>query len=194
MTFVSPTLYLERGADVNAKRRDHWTPLHLASYWCGKPDIVRVLLDHGAKVNGVDNLLRTPLHLVAVGPYESKEDGVSVARLLLERGADASALDLNSETPLHLASSLVGRLEIAQLLLEHATVKNDLGQNPPGLQGEYFISPKIIFALLILFPRARRRCKRTTEGLLDSVASCLSIWEGRDCAGASRPWCKPKRG
>ena len=54
ITFVSPTFFLERGADVNARRKDHWTPLHLASYF-GKPDVARVLLDHGAKANAVDN-------------------------------------------------------------------------------------------------------------------------------------------
>jgi ankyrin repeat protein len=119
---------------VNARRRDHWTPLHSASYF-GKPDIARVLLDHGAKANAVDNLLRTPLHLVAAGLYQSQEDGIRVAQLLLEHGADVNAPDMNRETPLHSASAS-GRLEIAQVLLGHA--KNDRGQDLShlGLQGE----------------------------------------------------------
>jgi len=99
--------------------------------------MARLLLDHGAKANAVDNTLRTPLHLVAVGLYESQEDGVRVAQLLLEHGADVNAPDLNRETALH-SASFSGRLEIAQVLLAHATVKNDRGQNPShlGLQGE----------------------------------------------------------
>ena len=123
--------------DVNAQRNDHLTPLHIASY-NGNPDIARVLLDHGAEANAVDNLFRTPLDLVAAGLYESKEGGARVAQLLLERGADANALDLNRQSALHSAASS-GRLEIVQILLEHATVKDDQGRNPShqSLQGGY---------------------------------------------------------
>ena len=140
MTFVSPTFLLDCGVDVNAQRKEQWTPLHLASF-SGKPDTARLLLDHGANANATDNLLKTPLHLVAAGVYESQEDGVRVAQLLLDHGADMGALDLNHETALHAACSS-GRLEIVRVLLEHATVRNNRGQKSlhPGLEGEY--SPK----------------------------------------------------
>ncbi len=137
MTFVLPTFFLERGVDVNAQRRDQWTPLHLASFF-GRPEIARVLLDHGAKPNAEDNLLKTPLHHVAGSRFESQQDGVRVAQLLLKHGANVNAQDINHETPLH-SASLCGRLEIARMLLEHAAVKNDRGQNPShlDLEGEY---------------------------------------------------------
>ena len=143
ITFVLPTFFLEGGitrADVNAERRDHWTPLHLASY-SGKLDIARLLLDQGANASATDTILRTPLHLVAVGIYESQEDGVRVAQLLLDHGADVNAFDLNRDTALHAATSS-GRHEIARVLLGHATVKNDQGQKSShlGLEGKH--SPK----------------------------------------------------
>ena len=73
-------LLLDRGVDVNIRRKDYRTPLHVASYY-GKLEIVQLLLANGAKVDGVDNIGETPLHRLSKGKYESEEDGVSVARL-----------------------------------------------------------------------------------------------------------------
>ena len=135
---------------MNARRTDHYTPLHLASF-CGKPEIVQALLDHGADPNVEDSTLRTPLHHVAGGLYVSQGDGVRVTRLLLGCGVDVNAQDTNCETPLHVASSS-GRHEIVRVLLEHTIVKNDRGQSPLhlGLEGK-ILSPKIILVLTTLF-------------------------------------------
>lgn len=124
--------------DVNALRKDHWTPLHLASH-CGKLDMVQLLLDHGASVNAEDNLLRTPLHHVTAGEYAVEEDGVRVSRLLIERGADVNAQDLHCETPLHLASS-TGRIGVVLALLARAAVQADGCQSPSqlGSEGEFY--------------------------------------------------------
>ena len=121
---------------MDARRNDRWTPLHLASSH-GKPEIVQVLLDHGANPNAEDKFFMTPLHNVAVGQYESQEHGARVAQLLLQCGADVNAQDSQCETPLHLASTS-GKLEIVRVLLEHATVKDDRGQNPshPVVEGK----------------------------------------------------------
>jgi ankyrin repeat protein len=126
-----------RGVDVNAHRSDHWTPLHIASF-LGSPGIVQVLLDHGARVDAVDNLFRTSLHHVSGGRYECQEDGVRIAHLLLENGANVNAKDINRETPLHFVA-FFGRLEIARMFLKHATEKNDAGHDSSslGLEGEY---------------------------------------------------------
>ena len=128
-------LLLDRGGDANAKRHDYCAPLHGVAY-SGRFEVVRVLIDHGAKMDAVDRFLRTPLHTVSLGDYESPEDGVRTARLLLERGVDMSARDNNRETPLHLASTS-GRLEIVRVLLEHATVKNDQDPSHPGVEGDF---------------------------------------------------------
>lgn len=122
--------------DVNARRKDHWTPLHLASH-LGGYETARFLLDHGANVNAEDELLRTPLHHVARGHDETQDD-VRVSQLLLNYGADVNAQDINGDTPLHLASS-PGKLEIIRVLLDHATAKNFRSQSLSqlSLEGEF---------------------------------------------------------
>jgi ankyrin repeat protein len=119
---------------VNARRKDHWTPLHLASY-CGKPEVTRLLLAHGADAHAEDDFFRTPLHQVARGLCHSQADGVRISQLLLECSADVNAQDVNRETPLHLASAS-GKLEIVRVLLECATAKNYRGQSLSHLSFE----------------------------------------------------------
>lgn len=88
---------LEDGADVNAKNKNSYSPLHFAARW-GNTDIATMLIEKGADVNvrvGVNGI--TPLHRAAI--YENKE----TAKLLMEKGADVNARDENGITPLHRA-------------------------------------------------------------------------------------------
>src|SRR6266702_4093177 len=111
-------LLLERGVDVNAQRKDKWTPLHLASR-NGNPGIIRLLLDHGANANTVSENGDNPLHKVCGNSEDkSQEDGVHIVRLLLERGVDVNAQPKHKWTPLHFAS-YYGKLETVRLLLDH---------------------------------------------------------------------------
>jgi hypothetical protein len=55
---------LARGADANTRYRGV-TPLHEAA-WAGSEIMAKVLLAHGAKVNGSDYLGMTPLHVAVV--------------------------------------------------------------------------------------------------------------------------------
>ena len=115
-------LLLEHGVDVNTRRNDCWTPLHIASY-LGKFEIVQVLIDHSADVDALDNFDKTPLHDVSQGKYESQEDGVRIAQLLLDHGADVNAKTRTGDTPLTLAACNE-RPKLSELLLEHAANVN----------------------------------------------------------------------
>src|SRR6266702_3429014 len=107
-------LLLERGVDVNARKKNKTAPLHSAAF-NGCFEIAQVLLDHGANVDAEDDEGETPLSLVSRGGYDSKNQ-VRIARLLLERGVDVNARNENKNTPLH-SAAFWGRPEIAQVLL-----------------------------------------------------------------------------
>jgi ankyrin repeat protein len=123
---------LEHGADVNAKRDDLWTPLHLA-FHVGKLKAARVLLEHGAHVNARNDDGQTPLHLLSRWEAQQNEDdGADLAKQLLERGANVNEKDKDNWTPLHLAS-YCKRLEIVQVLLGHGAnidIVNGEGKTP----------------------------------------------------------------
>jgi ankyrin repeat protein len=119
------------GVDVNARREDHSTPLHIASFY-GKFDIAQLLLDNDANPSAESDDGETALHRVSCGEYEIQEAGVRVAQLLLERGAAVNAQRNDSSTPLHLAS-YNGKPEIVHLLLGRgadANAKSDIEETP----------------------------------------------------------------
>lgn len=78
------------GAKVNAAshNNDEDTPLHAAARF-GVPELVALLLAHGACVNAVNALQETPLMTAAFWTFDSKEQTYSqdhhfVCRLLLD--------------------------------------------------------------------------------------------------------------
>jgi ankyrin repeat protein len=75
---------LERGADLEAKNEEGWTPLHLASY---KDNIetTKLLIDAGADVEAKDNHGMTPLH------WATNWNHIEIAKLLLDAGVDVEA-------------------------------------------------------------------------------------------------------
>ena len=74
-------LLLEHGADANARSEDGLTPVLLAAGRFGAIDVVRLLLDHGAKLEGQPVLARA----AAAGDE-------AVMRMLIDRGVDRNPL------------------------------------------------------------------------------------------------------
>jgi ankyrin repeat protein len=101
---------LDHGADPNRRGADGDQPLHsfvaASKYPDTRPDLKQLaeltlarLLEAGAKVSGLDNDDRTPLHIVA------KYDNVRAAEILIEQGAKLMPRDKFGKTPLDYAES-----------------------------------------------------------------------------------------
>jgi ankyrin repeat protein len=98
---------IAHGADVNAantfggtvKFGDielvHLTPLHFAAPYCGA-DVVKMLVNAGAKPNAADIRGMTPLMLAVASEHQD----AAVVRLLLKAGADPNVRSKAGETPL----------------------------------------------------------------------------------------------
>ena len=135
---------VEKGADVNARDKDGWTPLHHAAA-NGHLDIVKFLVENGADVDAEANDGSTPLHVAAFfghldvvkflvknGAYVNAMDNdgqtplhvaaanghLNIVKFLVRHGADANAKDRDGSTPLHVAASR-GHLDVAKFLVEH---------------------------------------------------------------------------
>ena len=125
---------LERGADVDARQENLWTPLFLAVDM-GDLKVARVLLEHHADLNAQTNDSLAPLHILSgryipISPLE--DDDATFAKLLLEGGANANLRAKDNSTPLHLAC-LNKRFEIIRALLDHGAnvdAENDEGRTP----------------------------------------------------------------
>ena len=64
--------------------------------YSSNPDIIKLLIKHGAKVNYTNKCGETPLHHVW---------NADAAKILVEHGADINAQDICGVTPLHNAKS-----------------------------------------------------------------------------------------
>jgi ankyrin repeat protein len=101
---------LDQRADINARHvRSGRTALAVASH-CGNDEVVRLLLQYGARVNDRDATMMTPMHLAALRGH------CGVVEILLQEHADIDAQGPNEETPLRIAVEK-GQVELADLLL-----------------------------------------------------------------------------
>jgi len=60
--FTFSKLLIEKGADVNVRSIDNWTPLHVCACW-NKPISLKLLLENGADPDLVDNDGKKPIEL-----------------------------------------------------------------------------------------------------------------------------------
>lgn len=98
---------LEKGASINCKDVDNYTPL-LTSSWKGQTDAVKVLIDKGAKIQALDTSLKTCLHLAV------EHDNLATFKMLLDNGASGlvNSTDKNYMTPMHCAAR-EGNIEVS---------------------------------------------------------------------------------
>ena len=108
---------------VSAVSSDGWTPLHLAAHF-GKPEVVRLLLNKGAKADArsANAIGNTPLHAAAAGR------AAGVATLLLDHGASVNARQKGGWTALH-AAAQNGDIEFARTLVEAGADVNARADN-----------------------------------------------------------------
>ena len=119
-------LIAEHPEHVNARGGVEVTPMHAAAYE-GHADILSLLLDHGADLDGRDTRGHTPLHRA------SESGKLEAGRCLLNRGADTNARNQTNSIPLIFAVCL-GRVEFSRMLLERGARiddhDNDFGWTP----------------------------------------------------------------
>ncbi len=97
-------------ADVNAASADGSTALMYATYNVDT-DLVRALLDAGAKVDVTNRFGSSPLAEAV------KLDDEELVRILLDAGANPDSPNLDNQTALMLAS-YIGNLDIAKMLID----------------------------------------------------------------------------
>ena len=108
--------FLDEGADIN--QRGHGgggTPLHCASSWSNKKEVVELLIAKGADVNAKDDqgyYLETPLHKAAFW------GNTEIIEFLIAKGADVNAKSSSNSTPLD-KTYASGETETADLLRKH---------------------------------------------------------------------------
>jgi|GEM_PF-3727070 len=91
------TAAINNGAIVNTTNHEHDTPLCLACFY-GFPDMIKLLLEQGARVDQKGNLSQSPLHLAV---YAAPEKSYApIVRLLLQSGANPYIQDEHGRTPL----------------------------------------------------------------------------------------------
>ena len=109
-------ILIDNGADVNAKDREGFTPLHQAVEY-GDEATTEMLIGRGADVNAKDNYGNTPLH---------QSSDLKIARILISKGASFIVKNENGETPLDCAV-LEDDVKMAKLLLKSGAKINDNG-------------------------------------------------------------------
>lgn len=106
-------------ADFDAQDLAKRTALHLAAY-LGNPEIIKLLVSAGAKIDSLDRDQRTPLHLAAL---HGKAENIKV---LIDSGADPNRLDRRGVPPLSICTDATA----AEALLVGGAKVDEKGKIP----------------------------------------------------------------
>ena len=106
----STLILIDAGADVGARAKYGWTPLHRAA-WEDKGEVAAILINAGAKIEAVEKNELTPLHFAA---WKGKPNAT---RVLIDAGATLDAKDKAGRTPLALAKK-ENQSEVVKMLIE----------------------------------------------------------------------------
>lgn len=112
-------LYLEHGADIHHAGCHGGTALHWAA-WCGRPRLVRNLVQKGAELNRICfDYKATPLfwavHGLKNGDKNNLQDHLACVRILIEAGAEKSIPNADGNTIFDLVSD--EDLELKRLIV-----------------------------------------------------------------------------
>ena len=137
-------MLLALNLDVNARNDHGMTPLYSALQTSRKaePDVLRLLLDHGADIHLPvhDRCCWSALHLAA------KSENPEIVQMILERNPEVEARDGQGETPLLTASS-GGNPAVVQLLLDHGAdphARDDRGKTALDKAGTLGVSQMLV--------------------------------------------------
>ncbi|KAL4452386.1 hypothetical protein ABPG75_008048 [Micractinium tetrahymenae] len=142
--FVELLLTRCPGVEVSAGDQDGQTPLHFACR-CGKAEVARLLLEHGAELEAEDDDGYTPLMRAAAGGHTDTaalhlERGAArpTAQLLLRHGADALHADRGGCTPLTMALQRPRQTQLVAALLAGGAVASINAVDVMGCTALYF--------------------------------------------------------
>ncbi len=133
-------LILQGGIATTLDKNDQ-TPLHYAARQSclqssqgikDSGDLVRFLINNGAKVNMTDNEGRTALHEAV--RFGMDAENINSVEELIKAGANLDLKDHEGNTPLHLAAEHV---ELVRILLEHGAnrnIRNNVGRLPGAME------------------------------------------------------------
>ncbi|XP_044729331.1 uncharacterized protein LOC123292680 [Chrysoperla carnea] len=150
---VVKMLLRHKKVDINAKGKDDWTLLHIASQ-ASNLEMVKFLVNKGSNINARTMSGLKPIHFSAregnkdtvefflskglsineLGStnqtllhYATKKTQFEVVKYLLTQEAEVNAKDDNDSTPLHIAAT-VNNKDIIEILLENGAIYNHINK------------------------------------------------------------------